>query len=216
MERRRSRAGRCRIPELVERARARSAVERYSAAGGRAATGGRSSVPVGSVAVLSGRPRGDAAPVRTRREQAQPDPEHPDVLADADAGPARPDRTWLVHRRRPCVHRHQATGERRQGGPGHTARDQGSEQECPGHELASGENPQEPPRRDRPQEREGSRSCAISMVSGQKREVRHDPAGRGPLSGPGVSDPQHLHDLVAVVIDHLHRHLAGARPRERA
>src|ERR1700690_2874250 len=66
------------------------------------------------------------------REQAQSDPEHPDVLADCDARSARPDRPWWMHRWRPGVHRHEATGEDGQGRPGDSVGDQRVEGQDPG------------------------------------------------------------------------------------
>src|ERR1019366_8844259 len=51
---------------------------------------------------------GSPGPGKRVREQAEPDPEHPDVLADRDTQPAWPDRPWGVQRRRPGVHRHEA------------------------------------------------------------------------------------------------------------
>src|SRR5262249_24084055 len=93
----------------------------------------------GSVLVRAGEPVGD---------QAEANPQHPDVLADRDAGVARPDAARLAHGWGARVHRQEASGEPGQRRAGHGIGHDRDEQGAADGDLAGGQDGQEALRRD--------------------------------------------------------------------
>src|SRR5215468_8121607 len=81
-------------------------------------------------------------------DEPETDAQHPDVLADGDAGVARPDAARLAHGRGARVHRQEASGEPGQRRPGHGIGHDRDEQGAADGDLAGGQDAQEALRRD--------------------------------------------------------------------